>query len=135
LLATVRLRLGLPASLRQKRGRGPREAPAADGHAIPCGMSKVSIPAALNEGKPLAQYTMKLAIREDKKVGLIRAFWASMDETVMDEVATLSAALARATPGLFERWHQALQWGFEQWLASKGIKAMGWEEFRPKDKN
>jgi len=50
----------------------------------------------------------KLAIRQDDRAGLLRAYFSSVDDTDRFEVATLNLALARKVPELFGAWKDAL---------------------------
>lgn len=78
---------------------------------------------------------MKLAIRQDEEAGVIRAYFAQLDDSQRFEVATLHLELTRKCPGLFDAWKEALTEALRQALRETGHVVKHVVEYRPKDKN
>lgn len=78
----------------------------------------------------------KLAFREDKKTGVIRCYFSSLDDTDRTEVGTMSAALCRKVPDLFGRWVAVMQTAYKVAIEeSTGAEVTGFHTYRPGDKN
>ena len=80
--------------------------------------------------------SLKLAIRNDEKAGVIRAYFSTIDDEWRDEVATLDRRLAEKIPDLFEKWTALLTAALAVAIkAATGAEVTGFEVFRPGDKN
>lgn len=70
---------------------------------------------------------LKLMIREDGEQGVVRAFFATMDESRKGEVASLAVTLARM-PGVLDAWKGCLAGALRHMLKDVGIEVLGVEE-------
>lgn len=77
----------------------------------------------------------KIAIRQDNKANVIRAYYATLDESERFEVATLSLTLAKDVDELFDKWKAMLQDGLAWFVRQSGSEVTGWTDYRPGDKN
>lgn len=78
----------------------------------------------------------KLAFREDKKAGVIRCYFSSLDDSDRTEIGQMSVALCRKVPDLFDRWVVLMQAAYKVALEeSTGCEVTGFHTYRPHDKN
>lgn len=76
---------------------------------------------------------MKVAIRADRPAGVVRASFASMNEEVSAEVATLSLVLADTDKEAYEDWLQMLSKAMNR-LIEKSIGVQPHQTIRMKPK-
>ncbi len=61
---------------------------------------------------------VKLKVRGDRPAGVVRAWFALMDESEQMEVGTLSIALADRDKQAYEDWVQAMSDAVKRWVQS-----------------
>jgi len=79
---------------------------------------------------------VKLSIRTDQAASVVRAYFATLDDTERYEVATLDLGLANQVPNLVEQWCGLLALALAYTLdAVTGEKVSGFEVLRPHEMN
>ena len=83
----------------------------------------------------MTKLSFKLAFRADEPAGVVRCYLSALDDSERDEIATMSLALLRKVPGLFDSWAAVMKEAYRVALAECGLEVVGFQEFRPGDKN
>ena len=78
---------------------------------------------------------VKVMIRQDDNKGIIVAYFATLDGSSKQIVATIDLQLCRQCPEVFEKWKAALSDGLQALLAKIGIKTKGVTETRVFESN